>query len=527
MPATQRADYVVVGSGVAGALVAHRLALAGRDVLILEAGPRLARWQLVERFRNLPDKFLNPSPYPSAAHAPHPQYQPDNHYLVQAGEQPCNAQYIRAVGGTTWNWLGAAWRFLPADFRLRTLYGVGRDWPLDYAELEPWYQRAEEELGVWGPADEELGSPRSAPYPMQPLPLSWNEQRVRDLLNGNGYRMVTEPAARNSRPYDERPTCCGNNNCMPVCPIGAMYGGIVHVHKAERAGARIIENAVVHRLEKGGKNRIVAALYKDPQGAEVRVEGKVFVLAANAIETPKLMLMSGVGNSSDMLGRNLMTHPGTALRLQAREKLWPGRGPQAMTALADFRDGDFRRERGAKKLQLSNLSRIDQATAELIRSGPLLLGRDLEARIRDRAARFVQFDSLHETLPRPENRIVPSASQRDDLGLPRPEITWAPDDYLRQSAAHTREVYADIARLLGGSDVQFSDDFNDGGDIAGTALMGDDPRDAVVDGDCRSYDHPNLFLAGGAVLPSIGSVNCTLTIAALALRLAGLLQRET
>ncbi|MCY1182412.1 Fructose dehydrogenase large subunit [compost metagenome] len=75
--------------------------------------------------------------------------------------------------------------------------------------------------------------------------------------------------------------------------------------------------------------------------------------------------------------------------------------------------------------------------------------------------------------------------------------------------------------------MQVSDDFNDGGDIAGTALMGDDPRDAVVDGDCRSYDHPNLFLAGGAVLPSIGSVNCTLTIAALALRLAGLLQRET
>ena len=104
MADTQSADYVVVGSGVAGALVAHQLVLAGKDVLILEAGPRLSRWEIVERFRNQADKSDNQAPYPSMAHAPHPQYHPDNHYLVQKGEHPYDVQYLRVVGGTTWHW---------------------------------------------------------------------------------------------------------------------------------------------------------------------------------------------------------------------------------------------------------------------------------------------------------------------------------------------------------------------------------------------------------------------------------------
>ena len=124
------AEVVIVGSGVAGALIAHRLALAGKDVLLLEAGPRLTRWELVERFRNQANKLDFQHPYPSSEHAPHPQYLPDNHYLIQKGEHPYDVQYIRAVGGTTWHWAGSTWRFLPNDFQLHSLYGVGRDWPL-------------------------------------------------------------------------------------------------------------------------------------------------------------------------------------------------------------------------------------------------------------------------------------------------------------------------------------------------------------------------------------------------------------
>ncbi|ANI31238.1 choline dehydrogenase [Yersinia entomophaga] len=533
MADTLQADVIVIGSGVAGGLVAHQLALAGKSVLILEAGPRLPRWEIVENFRNQPDKSDNMAAYPSTPYAPHPEFNPDNHYLIQKGEHPYDVQYIRAVGGTTWHWAASAWRFLPNDFKLKTLYGVGLDWPIDYTALEKWYFRAEQELGVWGPNNEDLGSPRAQPYPMEPLPLSWNEQRIKTVLNANGFYVVTEPVARNSRPYDGRPTCCGNNNCMPICPIGAMYNGITHVEKAERAGAIVRPQAVVYKLEVNDRQEIAAALFKDAQGGEHRAEGKFFVLAANGIEIPKIMLMSvseknprGVGNSSDRVGRNLMDHPGIGVTFLANEALWPGRGPQEMTSMVGFRDGAFRAEYAAKKIHLSNLSRTDEVTINLLKQGDLQLGPQLEAKIRDRAARYVRFDSFHEILPHMENRIIPSLTEKDAIGIPKPEFYYAMDDYVRKSALHTQQVYADAARLMGGTEVVFHNDFANNNHITGTTIMGNDPKDSVVDSDCRTHDHKNLFIASSSVMPTVGSVNCTLTIAALSLRIAETLKAE-
>jgi len=534
MAETLEADVIVVGSGVAGGLVANELAKSGKSVLILEAGPRLARWQILENFRNQVDKSDNDAPYPSTEYAPHPQFSPDNNYLIQKGEHPYQVQYLRVVGGTTWHWAASTWRFLPNDFKLKSQYGVGLDWPIEYADLEPWYQLAEEELGVWGPDDEELGSPRKKPYPMAPLPLSFNEEHVKTLLNNNGYNVVTEPVARNSRTYDGRPTCCGNNNCMPICPIGAMYNGITHADKAEKAGAILRPESVVYRLEAGADGKIQAALFRDPEGKEYRAQGKQFVLAANGIETPKIMLMStgsatpsGVGNSSDMVGRNLMDHPGTAISFLADEKLWPGRGPQEMTSLVSFRDGDFRSEYSAKKIHLSNLNRTDEVAADLLsKNNGLIFGKELDDKIRDRAARFVRFDSFHELLPNPANRIVPSGNQRDALGIPKPEFYYAMNDYVRKSAEHTKDVYKHAAKLLNGSEMTFYDDFANNNHITGTTLMGKDPATSVVDSDCRTHDHQNLFIASSSVMPTVGSVNCTLTIAALALRLANTLKAE-
>jgi choline dehydrogenase-like flavoprotein len=370
---------------------------------------------------------------------------------------------------------------------------------------------------------------------MAPLPLSYNEQTIKSALNNYNpkFKVVTEPVARNSRPYDGRPICCGNNNCMPICPTGAMYNGIVHAEKAEQAGARLIANAVVYKLEVGPTKKIVAALYKDPQNIEHRVEGKYFVLAANGIETPKLMLMStsrdfpnGVGNSSDMVGRNLMDHPGTGVSFYAAEKLWPGRGPQEMTSLVGFRDGAFRATETGKKIHLSNVSHIDAETQKIFKAGKLLKPAALDAQIRDRSARYVEFNCFHEILPHPENRIVPSKTATDAIGIPRPEITYAIDDYVKRGAVHTREVYATAAKVLGGTDVEFHDEFAPNNHITGATTMGANASDSVVDKDCRTFDHPNLFISSSSTMPTIGTVNVTLTIAALALRIADQLKKE-
>jgi choline dehydrogenase-like flavoprotein len=524
-------DVVIVGAGANGALTALRLAQAGASVLLMDAGPRLERWRIVEQFRNSAFKGDFMSPYPPAPYALHPQYSPDNGYLQQKGANPYVVGYIRAVGGTTWHWTGQAWRMMPNDFRVRSLYGVGRDWPVDYATLEPWYYQAELEMGVSGPDDEDLGSPRAQPYPMQKQPLSYYDQRIKARLAPGGYHLVTEPQARNTRPYDGRPTCCGNNNCSPICPIDAQFTGDHAVRKAERAGAKVLAEAVVYRVEADAKGRIAAVHYKDPNGLSHRVTGKVFVLSANAIETPKLLLQSaddrhpnGIANSSGQVGRNLTDQPGTKMTFLADEELWAGRGPMRLSCLQDTRDGDFRRDYAAFKINFSNASPFRAITESLINQG--LTGPALDAAIRHRAARQVTVASLIEQMPDPNNRVLPSATEKDALGIPKPELHYAIDSYVDRAAAQSRKIYQRISDLMGGTELKVDDRYMGNNHVTGTLMMGADPRDSVVDADCRSHDHPNLFMASTGVMCTGSTVNPTLTSVALALRATETIKSE-
>jgi choline dehydrogenase-like flavoprotein len=161
---------------------------------------------------------------------------------VQDGPDLFKSTYLRVVGGTTWHWLGTTIRLLPSDFRLNTEFGVGVDWPISYADLEPWYVDAEALLGVAGSGD--LGSPRSAAYPMKPVPLSYSDLQITQAIAGIGHEVTVTAQARNTRAYDGRPACCGAASCIPLCPVVARYEAAVHVAKAEAAGVEIIDNSI-------------------------------------------------------------------------------------------------------------------------------------------------------------------------------------------------------------------------------------------------------------------------------------------
>ena len=516
------ADVVVIGSGICGALAACRLAQQGLSVLILEAGPRIDRGRIVAAFRNSTRRGDWMSPYPFSPWAPQPEYKPrDNGYLVQAGPYPYPAEYIRVVGGTTWHWAAQAWRLVPNDVRIKSLYDVGVDWPITYDELDAWYQEAEEILGVAG-ADN-TGSPRKHPFPMQPVAEPWSMRRFRERL-APAYAVVANTVARNSRSYDGRPACVGNNSCQPICPVNAQYLGINAVDSAEAAGAKVVPNAVVYRIEADAKGRIAAVHYYDPDKQSHRVTGKEFILAANGIESPKLLLLSatdkypnGLANRSGMVGRNLMDHPSSSLTFYADEELWLGRGPQSPSSINTMRDGAFRAQHAAYRLDFTNISQVNAVTEDLIREG--VYGPAFKQQLRWRAARQCNVKNVLEVLPHPENRITLS-SEKDALGIPKPEAHYSIDEYTRRGADVSHNDFAKIAQLMGGTGLRYSLDgqFANNQHITGTLGMGNDPTKFVTDGFGRSHDHENLFCCGTGVMPTAATMNATLTAVALALR---------
>jgi len=534
------ADVVIVGTGVVGIVIAETLLDAGVSVLMIEAGPRVERSQIVENFRNLPlgIKGSASSSYPPAPWAPHPMPptgNPDDTYLQLTGPDSYDQTYIRYAGGSTWHWAGTSWRLTPEDMQLKTLYGVGRDWVFDYATLEPYYVRVEQKLGICGPSDPEKQwprLPRSAPYPMPPLPFSPGETRFTEVVKTLGYNNIPVSQARNSgMPYDDRPACCGNNNCVPVCPIGAKYDGATALRRLEAKGAVILSDSVVYRVETNAKNQVEAINYYDKNKASHRVTGKQFVLACNGLENPKLLLMSkddrnpnGLANSSDQVGRNMMDHPQISMSLTLAEPFWSGAGPVVNSGIMETSQGDFRSQHGGAYFRYNNFARNRFVTFQALNKG--LVGKALDSEIRRLSGCTADVVMAHEMLPDANNRLTLS-DKRDWLGLPKPSIHYDVGDYVRRSSKeYAMPIAKRIAEAMGAIDVKFSPKFNQSKHIMGGTIMGADPTNSVVDGECRSHDHANLFIPGGGAMPSTACGNSTITMTALAFRAADALVKQ-
>jgi fructose 5-dehydrogenase large subunit len=529
------ADLIVVGTGVIGCLIAEQALDAGLSVLMLEAGPRVDRWRIVENFRNLPPAFKSHwnAPYPSKPWAPHLEtrsaHEQEEYLQLEGPNARAYMQgYVRYAGGATWHWAGICWRITPEDMRMKTLYGVGRDWAFGYEVLEPYYTRAEYALGVCGPKDPALQWPptskRSRPYPMDPIPFGPGEQRFTEVAAKLGLANLPAPQARNSGvSYDGRPPCCGNNNCFPVCPIAAKYDAASSLPRIESKGGRILVNAVVYRVETGDKNAVQAVHYFDPDKRSHKVTGKAFVIACNGIETPKVLLMSkdernpnGVANSSDQVGRNMMDQPKLTAEVELSEPLWTGVGPVQSSSILSTTQGEFRGRYAGALFRMENAARGAIGGVAALKKG--LVGKALDAEIRRLSACTAKLTVEHEPLPLPYNRLTLS-SKRDWLGINKPNIHYDVSDYVRRSAKeYTLPLLKRLTAELGATKVDLSPEFLNSDHIMGGCIMGADTSTSVVDVDCRAHDHHNLFLPGGGAMTTGGGVNSTITMAALALK---------
>lgn len=602
-------DVIIVGAGVAGGILALELGHRGHRVLVLEAGPGTRDdeegWRAsVEQFYTTVARVPN-SPYPPAPQAPQPdvlQYHqirngvPDSAgYFVQHGPQPFSSDYIRAKGGTTMHWQATTLRMLPADFEIRTRYGVGCDWPLSYDDLKPYYERAEYEIGVAGDvAAQHLPGvdPRrfwgNYQFPMLRFPESYVGRRFADRLRQARVKVAVgdreyapsvtpTPQGRNAMPnpaYVNPATgqrgfqpigtpgdplrgqrCQGNSSCTPICPVQAKYSALRTLHKAKNPSspharpAEIRNQCVASRIVVDPANGRVRHLeylaYQDGGPAQLRTaRAKVYSIAAHSVETAKLLLMSDVANRSDQVGRNLMDHPTMVTWGLMDEPVWPFRGPGSTNAIPTFRDGPFRSQHSAFVVPIDNWgwgwcqfspgSDLGAAVA----SGAF--GRKLRASLADRLSRQVALQWEFEQLGEPGNRVTLDRNFLDPLGLPRPVIHYRMSDYVLKAMEAVARISSTLFRKLNIQDFTRYDENAPGyvvyrgrgyqylgcGHTVGTHRMGSLPQESVTDSWMRAWDHPNLYLVGCGSMPTLGTSNPTLTMAALAFRAADAIARD-
>ena len=524
------AQVVIVGSGVAGALCAYRLALAGVKVLVLEAGPRIARESVVQRFKTQPLLDLSAG-YPNPDWAPRPDWGSGaDPYIEQAGSAILRMEYLRVVGGTTWHWSGSALRLRPEDFGMYSRFRQGVDWPIAYDQLETDYVAAEKELGVAGDAAADPALPRSTPFPLPPVPPSYAEKWVAERLHGAGLSFTARPVARNTLPFDGRSQCAGFGTCSPICPTGAQYSAMVHVEKAQHLGVRVLENCRVERLHADTLGKIRSVAFTRSDGSTGTAQGALFAIAANGIETPRLLLMSvserypqGLANSSGQVGRNFMDHPGLYVRMELPEAVYAGRGPITTRQCLDYCQGSFRRSHPAWLMDTNNTLDLHSLTEEALSRG--LWPPELDEFVRQRARHQFQIDAHMEQLPHLDNRITLDWTRRDRAGQPRIRLNYSYGDYEKAGFEQIRGVFRSISQTLGARSTHLSEPFAHH-HLMGTTRMGFDPHRSVTDAHGRTHDHGNLFLLGSSLFPTVGTANPTLTIAALTLRSARAMLRQ-
>ncbi|WP_431999730.1 GMC family oxidoreductase [Streptomyces sioyaensis] len=581
-------DVVIVGSGINGAILAKALGAHHKRVLVLEAGTNEASTtdgyrDAVRAFHSAPVKTLNSAyrrnpnaPYPDVGDlAAGPHGAPG--YFVQRGPRPYASDYARVQGGASMYWLGTCLRMPPEDFRTRTLFGQGLDWPIGYDELVPYYARAEREMGVSANAGEQayggMWFPEDYAYPMYRIPPSHLDRVMARQLNGKALSLGGQeytlhvrsmPQARNSVPnpaYDGgrgyRPVgaagdpehglrCVGSASCMPICPSQAKYTALKTLDTADLSHTTVLTRAVVSELlvdpASGRISGVKYQRYQDsgsPEHTTHLVTADIVVLAAHAIENAKVLLASGIESSSGLVGKNLMDHPTLITRALAADPVGAFRGPGVTSGIEVFRTGPARARRAGYRVEIGNWGWAWSSGAPAGHLAPLmdelgLFGRDLRARLARDLPRQFQLQFMLDQMPSKSNRVTIDPAHRDQMGNFRPVIHYDVDDYVRAGMSEARELARWIFDAVGAEDHSEvnsalpthvrhgAEEFTyfGAGHGAGTHIMGTSKHNSVVDDRQRSWDHPNLFIVGCGSMPTMGAANPTLTMAAMAYRTA-------
>ena len=553
--ATEKTDVVIVGVGAAGGILAAELGKAGMKVIGLERGPRLTTADFTphDELRYFQRQELRPNVKRQPV-----TWRPD----ASARALPLPVlNYGNQAGGGTIHYGAVSWRFHEDDFRARSQtmerYGAAAipedsslaDWPLSYADLEPFYDRAEYELGVSGKAGNLQGrkidggnpfeAPRRREYPLPPLFVDQAGALFDAAARKLGHHPFSTPRAIVSQLYHGRPGCTYCGFCQAFgCHIGAKSSILVtKLPEADASGNfKLLTGAMCYRVNSDNSGRVTGVSYYGPGGEDNTIEAELVILAPFIYDNVRLLLLSksakfpnGLANSSGDVGKHLMAHISPRV-FAAFDDRYVNiyMGPSAQRhSLDDFNADNF----DHSSLGFIRGAQISVSPADL-EAGPIGAAVSMNpppgiprwgAAYRDFLAkyfaRYAGLTAQTENLPYADQTIDLDPNVRDAWGLPAPRLTydWRRPNELQRVEFMVRKL-EELGRTMGATHVWRSalGQGAPGAHHEGGTRMGSDPKTSVVNRYGQSWDIPNLFIIGSSTYPSMSGFNPTLTIQALA-----------
>jgi quinoprotein glucose dehydrogenase len=522
MAKTIETDVVVIGAGITAAMFVERLAEAtDAAITVVEAGNKI--FNLQERAAHR-ERFLRYLENPW----------PNDHVRGQGGEGILSRSM--SVGGQALHWGGVTPRFTPEDFRVNSLYGVGYDWPITYDELDPFYQEAEERMGVAG----EQGPPeydrRAADYPLPPPPMPYNLARLKEWAEKSGIPFWRTPAAKLSQPYRGRNVCMRCDTCN-ICPTGAKYSpdfsfqALLDDKRIDLHSRRLVRKLVLQ--DDSDNIEYAVALDRDNPDEEVHYRAKTFVVAAGFCWSTHLLLLSansrypdGLANRTGNVGKYVTGHRAINNYVEVPEKLFPGVfiEDSLLSKRFQVKEGE-RYVRHDLRIWESDYARKARMRDD---NGQLLLGDAIMDDWRQRSEKGVaHLRAYYDVIPAKESALTLSSTNKNPWGDPLPRIKFRDSEWTRELVEHTetrvQDTFDEIVRAGGGRILGIVP-YGDHDHPCGGCRMGADPETSVVDPVGRTHDHENLWVVGTPNMVSSGCNNGTLTFSALALRSAAALE---
>lgn len=512
-------DICIIGAGISAAMLAEKLSeiKPGASITIVEAGRSIFDFD---------DRFEYRDRYLQYGENPWPQdFIPD---------QSAEGQISRtmAVGGQALHWGGACNRFSEEDLRLRSMYGLYEDWPMEWTDLERHYCEAERRLGVSGEPSPYPGDRRSQPYPMPSMPLSYDLAQLKQWGEKSGIQFQGIPQAKNTVPYDDRSMCMRCGTC-DICPTGAKYSpDFTFKRLLSQKKITLHDHTLVRRLTLNESNTRIASaegVRRGPTGDPVQYRAKVFILAGGYTWSPYLLLLSscprfpnGLANRTGQVGRYSSGHAFISAYIELDLEVFPGMNPMYGLISREF----FRcaTDQPYVRHDLRVWSNAGPAARVKNEAGTILLGDEVLADWRNRNKKSVaRVRSYIDVHPDQDSAVTLDPAHRNSWGDPLPKVTHkfnaATQARWPATKQHIQDVFTRLARNDNGRIMRVAQgDYLD--HPVGGCRMGTNPSSSVCDSWGRTHDHENLFVVGAPTLPAAGCTNGTLTFVAVTLRSA-------